>query len=183
MDFINIWDNKKCIKKIHKLYLEAFPPEERMPFFMLKMLSKKDCVDFYSIYDEEKFIGIVYNIIFQDIVYIFYLAVDNTLRGNGYGTKILNSIKEKYKDSRIILNIEELDENSDNYEQRLNRFKFYEKNGFKYLNYKVIEIDVTYQMLGFSQDKQDVTHEDYKSLMKNYLGTFLYNFGYKRISK
>ena len=76
--------------------------------------------------------------------------------------------------------IEEIDENSNNYNERLKRKKFYLNNGFKDLNYKVKEAGVIYEMLGYNNE---VTHEEYRDLMKYYFGEILYNYVYKKISK
>ena len=108
LDFIDVKHNKEIIKDLKKLYKEAFPKNEQVPFWLLKRLSKKDNVNFYGIYEEAKFAGLVYNVIYKDIVFIFYLAIDKNARGNGYGGKILSLLKEKYKDYRIVLNIEEV---------------------------------------------------------------------------
>ena len=83
-------------KEIKKLYKEAFPKNERIPIFILKLLTRKNKADFFEIYDKEQFIGLVYNVYYHDIVFVFYLAVNNDLRGKGYGSKVLELIKDKY---------------------------------------------------------------------------------------
>tara|TARA_R110002060_G_scaffold21863_3_gene29630 strand:- start:440 stop:697 length:258 start_codon:yes stop_codon:yes gene_type:complete len=42
----------------------------------------------------------------------------------------VDSIGNKYSGKMIVLNIEELDEKEDNYQQRVKRKAFYESNGF-----------------------------------------------------
>ena len=51
--------NKKDYKRIKKLFISAFPPEERPPFFILKSKAEKGKGDMLSIYDGEVFIGFV----------------------------------------------------------------------------------------------------------------------------
>ena len=87
LDFIDVKHNKEIIKDLKKLYKEAFPKNEQVPFWLLKRLSKKENVEFYGIYEESKFAGLVYNVIYKDIVFIFYLAIGKNARGNGYGAK------------------------------------------------------------------------------------------------
>ena len=172
LDFIDIKKNKK----VTKLYNEAFPKNERIPIWLLKILAKKNKAKFYGIYDNEKFVGLVYNIFYKDIVFVFYLAIDKATRGQGYGTKVLDSIKEKYKNYRIILCIEPVDENSDNYEQRVKRKNFYLKNGFKDSNYTIKERNIIYEMLYYNEN---VTSQEFQELMKNYFGKVVYSYFYK----
>lgn len=175
MNNLNFIDIKKN-KKVTKLYNEAFPKDERIPIWLLKILARKNKAKFYGIYDNEKFVGLVYNIFYKDIVFVFYLALDKATRGQGYGTKVLDSIKEKYKNYRIILCIEPVDENSDNYEQRVKRKNFYLKNGFKDSNYTIKERNIIYEMLYYNEN---VTSQEFQELMKNYFGKVVYSYFYK----
>lgn len=173
LDFIDIKKNKK----VTKLYNEAFPKDERIPIWLLKILVRKNKAKFYGIYDNEKFVGLVYNIFYKDIVFVFYLAIDKGTREQGYGTKVLDSIKQKYKNSRIILCIEPVDENSDNYEQRVKRKKFYLKNGFEDSNYIIKERNIIYEMLYYNEN---VALQEFEEMMKNYFGKMLYEKFYKK---
>lgn len=173
LNFIKYKDIKNK-KEIKDLYIESFPKIERIPFVILRILDKKD-VDFFGIYDEGKFVGIAYNFKYKDIVYILYLAVSKEVRQQGYGSHILNGIKEMYKKNRIILNIEEILEDSDNYEQRVKRKNFYIKNGFYDLNYTVTEVGVEYEMLCYNEDNKIVSKEEYNNLLRKFLGKTLYN--------
>jgi len=67
----------------------AFPVEERVPFWFLMAKSKRKNAGFYGIYEKEKWVGFVYIVSYQDIRYVFYLAVSEKERGEGYGSKIL----------------------------------------------------------------------------------------------
>ena len=183
LTFLEIKENKQYYKEMKKLYNEAFPKNERVPFTILKLLLRKEKAKFYGIYDENNFVGLVYNVFYKDIVYIFYLAINQELRGQGYGSKVLDSIKSKYKHSRIILMIEEIDEKSKNYKDRIKRRNFYYNNGFKNLNYKIREANVIYEMLGYSEDNKKVTNKEFYELMKNYFGNILYKYAYKKISE
>ena len=57
---------------------------------------------------------------------------------------------------------------------------FVNNEQIKDLNYKVKEAGVIYEMLGYNNE---VTHEEYRNLMKYYFGETLYNYVYKKISK
>lgn len=49
--------------------------------------SKREGIDFIAYYDEEKFIGLAYLITFENLTYLWYLAVVQDLRSQGYGRK------------------------------------------------------------------------------------------------
>ena len=62
-----------------------------------------------ELHDNEEFVGLSYSGVNFDIVFIFYLAINGKIRSKGYGTHILDYIKEKYKGKEITLNIEKID--------------------------------------------------------------------------
>lgn len=163
---------QKDFEEIKSLYNEAFPKEEIIPLWLLLYKAKQNDTDFLAIYDKEKLIGITY-ICYgkEDIAFILYLAINNKFRGNGYGSKALDLIKERCNGKRLILNIEKLDNNAQNSEQRVKRKRFYEKNGFNDLNYITNDGGVEYEMMGYGKY---VSKEEYNNLMKNYLGRFIY---------
>lgn len=181
LNFLDIKNNKKCNKEVKKLYNEAFPKDERIPILLLKLLARRNKAKFYGIYDNEKFVGLVYNICYKDIVFVFYLAINKELRGQGYGSKVLEAIKQKYREHRIILCIEPVDKNSNNYEQRIKRKEFYIRNGFKDANYTIKERGIKYDMLYYNEVDKKVTLQEFQELMKDYLGKMLYQNFYERI--
>lgn len=179
LGFVNIKNSKKPISKMKELYLSAFPKEERVPFFYLKYKALKSAADFYGIYEESQFIGLLYTVRHKDIVFLFYLAVSEGQRGNGYGSRVLEEVKRRFKGFRIILNIEELVEESENYRQQKKRKKFYVENGFEVADLKTKEKDVIYEMLYFGGN---VSYEEYSGLMRNYLGNFIFKMYYEKIN-
>ncbi len=158
---------KETLKKIKKLYAGAFPREERAPFFMLVSKARKGRGDMLAAKDNGEFIGLAYTICHKDLVYIFYLAVESGRRGKGYGGKILSKLKEIYSEKRIFLAREQLDENSDNYEQRLSRHKFYLSNGFKDLDCRIKEANVIYDVMGIGGE---VAAKEYETLITKWGG-------------
>ena len=62
-------------KSVKELYFSAFPAVERVPFWLLMKKSKNDGADFYAIYDEEKWIGLIYAITDGEVVYVYYYAI------------------------------------------------------------------------------------------------------------
>lgn len=146
---LKLLDFNQCqndFDKINKLYHEAFPKEERAPIQYLIQKTQQNEGEFLSVYDEKKWVGLVYVITYQQLSYVFYLAVDSRFRGCGYGSEILQLIKQRYHHT-IMLCIEEVKEKYDNYEQRAKRKYFYLKNGFKEMDFYFIEFGVRYEML------------------------------------
>ena len=121
----------------------------------------------YSLYDGDIWCGMAYMIRFQDLVYIFYFAVDSNLRGSGYGTKAIKAILEKYKGQRVFLALEDWKEEAKNHQQRIKRHNFYQKCGLKNLPYRLKEGSMTYAIMGVNGI---VEPDEYKAMVDNYLG-------------
>lgn len=134
--------------KFKALYRNAFPRTERVP---VRFLMDKD-VDstLNACYDGELFCGFYSTLTFGDITHILFLAVDDSLRGQGYGSALLGLISYHYPQNRIILDIEAEDSTVPNNVQRIRRKAFYEKNGYT-------ESGIEYSWRGVS----------YKILIKN----------------
>jgi GNAT superfamily N-acetyltransferase len=125
------------LSKIKALYHKAFPIHERVPLWLLYLKRKRENTSFYSIYDGEVWIGFVYFLNSNDLLFLWYLAVDDNIRSKGYGGLILSELKKMYSEHRIILAIEVSDKNARNNEQRIKRKQFYQKHGFKESGYIV----------------------------------------------
>ena len=86
----------------------------------------------------------------EDLYYVLYFAVDEALRGKGYGSQILGQLQAEY--GTLGLNIEPLDPTAENYAQRQKRFAFYQKNGFLDTEHFVWEVGGKFRVL--STDKK-----------------------------
>ena len=106
--------------------------------------------------------GFVSLVLFKDIAYIFFLAVDDKCRNQGYGSKILSSLKEMYRDSVLLLCYEEVDEKYPDNDIRKRREAFYKRNGFIDNELKTNEFGVVFQTAYFGKHK--VPFEDYKEI-------------------
>lgn len=160
----------KDYKRIKALYLRAFPAEERAPFFMLSAKSRRNDVDFWGLYDDTKWVGLMYVVNYGDLSYVFYFAVDESARGRGCGSGALKTILKKYKGRRVFLAIERTDERSDNHSERVKRKRFYMNNGFEETGLKLREGKVVYEVLASGGAPAS---GEYEALMENYLGGFL----------
>ena len=136
--FVNARNDKKKLNEIKKLYDEAFPKEEQIPFWILRKASRTSTADLMQVYDDDLLVGFIHLVYFEDVVYLYYFAIEPDERGQGYGSKILQALRRRFSARRIILNIEVVDENCDNYEERKKRKEFYLKNGFSAFSIPIV---------------------------------------------
>ena len=92
-----------------------------------------------------------------------YLSVNDKIPSKGYGTAIINRIKDDYKNKTIFLNVEPLDLKADNYDQRVSRINFYYKNEFKFTNHYILDNNDRYLILSFDNE---IPLKDYKKVLK-----------------
>ncbi len=135
---------EKVVKKSNANYPEikslmkrAFPKEELFPLCLLRLFSYKKKCNFTAYYHHDNFVGITYTIESKETLFVVYLAVNDFIQSQGYGSKILENLKQKNKDKSVTLFIETMDSTADNYKQRVKRLAFYEKNGFTHLGISV----------------------------------------------
>ncbi len=133
---------------VRKLYLTAFPREERAPFWLIKRRADQKRGEMLVAKEGEEFLGFAYTVCHAQYVYLFYFAVDAQKRGNGVGSGILRLLKQRYAGKRLFLAREVLDENAENYEQRSRRHRFYLRNGFADLPGHIREAGVVYDVMG-----------------------------------
>ena len=137
--------NFKDKAKIKHAIKTLFPSNERAPFWFLLQRAKKEGIDFLAFYDSDSegndiFVGYAYIITVVkgsdplttgvSRTLVFNLIVDGSQHSKGYGSGILEYIKQRYAPNPIDLNIEAVIEGCENLEQRQKRKAFYLKNGF-----------------------------------------------------
>lgn len=140
--------SKTDYKSIKRLYIDAFPKHERLPFFMLKRGIKKGKAEIITSKDDGKVTSFAYLILYQNMVYLFYFAVLPTLRNKGIGSLVIKYIKEHYIDKRIFFAIEQPDEQAADNELRIKRKSFYAKNGFHEQVCKLKEGNILFDVMG-----------------------------------
>lgn len=113
-----------------RLYEAAFPPQERGRYELL-FKRPKSVSQVLACYDEDLYVGFVMLFIIEDIAHIIYFAIEEDYRDMGYGTQILKQLDIDYKDYRIIADVEKVEDNVMNSEQRIKRMSFYTRNGYK----------------------------------------------------
>lgn len=163
---VNITEDYTDLKEIHSLYDRNFPVNERMPFHrLMKGIGTGRIMHAY--YDNDTLVGMTYVFINKDLVYLGYLVTEETLRNKGYGSQILHLLSDQYKDQRIVLDIEQLDENADNNEERKHRRNFYLRNGYEPSGTWYRFFHVNYELLCMHGK---VTGDDYRNLILKHWG-------------
>lgn len=166
--FEKIDENTKNLEDIKHLYMDAFPFEERIPFYIMVSVGNDRGVEFLSIYDDDTWLGFIHTLVGEKLSYIFYFAIDGSLRQSGYGSKIIREYKKMHP--KLSLAIEPIEEGSDNIRQRKKRLAFYEKNGFETLDTRVMEMGVEFELMGAKG--MEIKESDYKSLVKKFFDSF-----------
>ena len=166
--FEKIDENTKNLEEIKQLYWDAFPFEERIPFYIMVLVGNDRDVEFLSVYDDDIWLGFIHTLVGEKLSYIFYFAIDGRLRRSGYGSKILREYKKMYP--RLSLAIEPVEEGSGNIKQRKKRLEFYNKNGFETLDTRVVEMGVEFELMGAKG--MEIKESDYKSLVKKFFDSF-----------
>lgn len=72
------WDPVNILAK------EAFPPEEYLAPSELVKMAQSDSFDFLALLDEGTFVGFMVVMLYEDMAYLFFLAIDENNRGKGY---------------------------------------------------------------------------------------------------
>ncbi len=178
--FEDSFKDKGLLQKAKALYNSAFPKEEKIPWFLLRRAYRRGRAEFLSVLEGEKFIGIAYNVFYGGKVCLFYFAVEDGIRGGGYGSEILSMLKNRYPDTVIYLEAEKPDPNAQNNEMRIRREGFYARNGFFPCGYDITEYGVTYDVLACGGE---VSFEEYKELMRYFFGKLIYWIRYGRKAK
>ena len=166
--FEKIDENTKNLEDIKQLYMDAFPFDERIPFYIMVSVGNDRGVEFLSIYDDDTWLGFIHTLVGEKLSYIFYFAIDGSLRQSGYGSKIIREYKKMHP--KLSLAIEPIEEESDNIKQRKKRLAFYEKNGFETLDTRVVEMGVEFELMGAKG--MEIKENDYKSLVKKFFDSF-----------
>lgn len=138
--------------QIKDLYHTAFPEEELVKWSWLLRKSRSKNTEFLAYYDQNRFVGFSYMIHQPNLDFLFYLAVDSDQHSQGYGGQILDWLNAKNPDVPIVLEVEPLDEQADNAEQRQRRMKFYQSHGFNSTNHQITEDGTQYVILTNGQD-------------------------------
>lgn len=117
-------------KYFEQINNEAFPLSERMSMNEIFSFASNTATDVLGIYDFDIPVGFAVLLKNEQCGYVYFIAIDKNKRSKGYGRAAMNKILEVYSQLQIVLDFEEIDENAENYIQRIRRKNFYLRNGF-----------------------------------------------------
>lgn len=160
-------DVEEFKKEVYSYYLEIFPEDEKKPLELIKSSYEKHYTKIIEILYKSEMVGFMLLNRIKDKGYAIldYLAILPQYRNSKFGTKALQILLEQEKESRgIFVEIEKLGLGNSEEENLLRekRKNFYEKIGFKKLNFDLILFNVIYTPYLFSNkyDNEDVIIED-----------------------
>lgn len=132
--------------QVNALAKEAFPPEEYLAPSELVKMARTDDFDFLALLDGETFVGFMVVKTYKSMTYLFFLAIDPTHRGRGYGSRAIETLKAEYPNMSHVVDFEMLDDTAPNREQREKRRSFYLRNGYRetglFLTYYGVDYEV-----------------------------------------
>ena len=163
---------QKTLDKIERLYLKAFPKEERKPFLLMVKKVEEKTMSIFAIVDGDEFIGEVILVHYKDIVLLDYFAIEENHRGKGYGSKTLNLLFEMFSGKKILLEIETTLKPSVDIETKKRRKNFYLNAGFKPMDYFVSLFGVEMEILTIGGV---VSFEEYHQIFIEIFGKRVYD--------
>lgn len=168
LSFLEITISSPNFLEIKRLYLSSFPEEERPPFEYLFQKKMKVKLTVYEIKEGESFIGLAVVANYLDLAYLFFFAINESLRGKGYGGKAIKELISLYNKKRLYLCAEEVDVSYLDYDNRKRREGFYIRNGFRNTKIAFTEVGVRYEL--FVLKGKEVSEMEHFSLMKDLIG-------------
>lgn len=115
------------LEEIINLYNTAFPPEELIELSVIRELVSKGECEVLALLASGNFIGLAITFHQEEIPLLAYFATIPEVRGQGYGSRTLQLLKERY--GELLLEIEHTyNQRSQNQRQRVSRKSFYLKN-------------------------------------------------------
>lgn len=157
---------KQYLEELKSLYLEAFPKAERKPFSMLLQMEKEGIVEILAVIDEEQtFCGLAIMAFYEDLALLDYFAVSANQRDRGIGSITLGLLKERYKEKRFFLEIEDPAVEASNKEERIRRKAFYLRNGMIPTSLVVDLFGIQMEILTFGQK---IEYQEYHRLYEQF---------------
>ena len=145
--------------ELYRLYMEAFPAEERKPIWMIFKMYQKGKTDIWCLEKDGKFVGLGITINSDNLILLDYFAVKKQYRGCGIGSAAIKALIRQYAGKGFFLEIESTLEEAPNETQRKKRKQFYLSAGLKELHVTAKLFGVNMELLGL--DCQ-LTYDSYK---------------------
>lgn len=150
-------------EQVNALAKEAFPPEEYLAPAELVKMARSDNFDFLALLDGEQFAGFMVVMLYGDMAYLFFLAIDKNSRGKGYGGRAIETLKAQYPDKTHTVDFEMPDDDAPNKQQREKRRSFYLRNGYRETGLFLSYLGVDYEVFCMGERFDE---ETFKAMLK-----------------
>lgn len=148
METCTAFPGSKHYREVKRLFLSAFPPEERRSLLSLWLLNvMRPQVALRTYWEKDVFCGFSLTVDSEKYLYVSFIAINSDVRGQGYGSEILERLRQEYPEKALLVEVEAPDEHASNNGQRQKRMEFYCRNGFVDLDRTVTGRGVTYRIL------------------------------------
>ncbi len=144
-----VWPGTRLGRWAHDLYRRAFPPEEQLPWALLHLASLRLGVDLRVWFDDRERgqaarapVALTWTLRSRRsdrVLHLFYLAVDDSARGRGVGSRLLADLVRRHPGWTIVADIEPVVPEAPNAQQRSRRLAFYQKAGFTDTGYSLVD--------------------------------------------
>ncbi len=165
MNAVQINEEFNDLTLVEQLAKEAFPPEEYLSPTELIRIARQGQVDFWGLYDKSSFVGFMVVSQYDDICYLFFLAITANARSCGYGSQALKILADLYPGKQQVVDFEMIDDLAPNNEQRVLRKAFYMRNGYKETGKFISYLGVNYEILCKTES---FDFETFKQMMKHF---------------
>lgn len=125
---------------------KRFPPEEYLAPSKLVKMACADNFDFLALLCEDTFVGFMVVQTYENLAYLFFLAIDAKSQGKGYGSRAIKTLQAEYPDKTHTVDFEMLDDTAPNKAQREKRRSFYLRNGYQETGLFLSYLGVNYEV-------------------------------------
>lgn len=141
---------KTQLRDLKRLYRKAFPASEKKPFWLIRKKQREGITEILGLVNEEdRLVGEIITIAWQDLLLVDYFAIVEDVRGQGCGARALRLLQERYRNQRILLEIETPDIPCKNGKERVRRKHFYQSCGMESMDYHVGLFGVEMEIMTF----------------------------------
>lgn len=160
-------DTLKRLKKVRLLYEKAFPRNEKKPFWMILRGRKKGNYEVFAVEgDDGGFLGLAITMRWGELVLLDYFAVAPECRGTGVGSQALRALQKRYREKKLLLEIESTVGVEDQRDLRNRRKAFYLRNGMQSMDFLVNLFGVEMELMTCGCT---VTFEEYHAIFEHLL--------------
>ena len=129
--------------KAKELYLDTFPPDERVPIIkIIALTTLRPSTKLLGLYENDQLCGFSLTVCSKRYLYINFIAIDPAYRGRGYGSRLINLLKRRHRLPIIALvKLPEFD--TPEFETDRRRIQFWQNLGTDFFQYNYLFTDAS----------------------------------------